>query len=247
MVDTNLLLLPLVALLAFLVKGMTGFGPAIVLVSLGALFLPPQIVVVLSALLAGTAGLIMLYNDPMKGAGKLWIPLAVAMGIGSVIGGLSFNLILPQYFNIILAAVILALGVWFFVGRARKDEAGLSDTLPAVCSVKDLGVALVAGVLGGAIGVGGPPMVYYMGRRFARHSLRQALVPVFLAASAARFFTYSAAGMVDRQVMIYGLVSLPGLLLGVYLGNKALFKVSEVLFSRIVAVVLVAVAVRLAV
>jgi len=247
MIDTDLLLLPLVALLAFLVKGMTGFGPAIVVVSLGALFLPPQVVVVLSALLAGTAGLIMLWTDPIKGAGRFWIPLAVAMGIGSVIGGLSLKLILPQYFNIILAVVILALGVWFFVGRARKDEAELSDTLPAVCNAKDLGVALLAGVLGGAIGIGGPPMVYYMGRRFAKRSLRQPLVPVFLAASAARFFTYVAAGMVDRQVMIYSLASLPGLLLGVYFGNKAFFKVSEVLFSRIVAVVLVAVAVRLAV
>jgi len=247
MVDSNLLILPPVAFLAFLVKGMTGFGPAIVVVSLGVLFLPPQMVVVLSALLAGTAGLVMLWSDLIKGAGRFWIPLAVAMGSGSIIGGLSFKLILPQYFNMILAAVILALGIWFFVGRARKDESDLSDKLPSACSLADLGVALVAGFVGGMIGIGGPPMVWYLSRQFAKRSLRQALVPVFLAASATRFFTYVATGMVDRQVLIYGLASAPGLLLGIYFGNKAFFKVSESAFSRIVAVVLVAVAVRLAI
>ena len=78
MVGTNLLRLPLAALLVLLVKGMTDFGPAIVTISPGALFLLPQMVVVLGALLAGTAGLVMLWIDSIKGqvsSGYRWLSL----------------------------------------------------------------------------------------------------------------------------------------------------------------------------
>jgi len=88
MIDFNLLIIAAIALLAFLVKGTTGFGPSIVIVSLGALFLPPHTVVVLSALLTVPAGMIMLWSDPIKGSCKFWVPLGAALAVGSIIGGL---------------------------------------------------------------------------------------------------------------------------------------------------------------
>jgi len=100
--------------------------------------------------------------------------------------------------------------------------------------------------MGGVIGIAGPPMVWYLGKRFAKRSLRQVLVPVFLGGSVTRLLTYAATGVVDRQVLVYGLASMPGLVLGIYLGNRVFLRVSENTFSRFVGVVLVVVAIRLA-
>lgn len=240
-----LILLALIAVLAYVLKGVTGFGPSIIIVALGSLILPTHAMVVLSAILNAVAGLILLLADPIQGRMRFWLPLAAAMTVGSVAGGLYVSIILPRLFNIIVGTVVALLALWFFFSRAGRAKADLEADLPARSSPLDLAVATFAGVLGGLTGIGGPPMVWYFGHRFSKRAFRQAVVPVFLLASVARIGTYWATGLIDVRIISYALASLPGLLLGVFLGNRAFFRISELTFSRAVGTVLMIVAVRL--
>jgi len=58
--------------------------------------------------------------------------------------------------------------------------------------------------------------------------------------------TYGCTGLVTTQVLLYVLSALPGLFLGIYLGNKVFFQLSEVWFNRVAGLVLIVVAVQLA-
>ena len=239
------ILLPLIAFLAFIVKAMTGFGPAIVVISLGSLIIAPHTIIATSAILDFLAGMILLRLDWSGKATRFWLPLAAAIVIGSVLGAVFLKLIPPSQFNIMLAIVIFLLGLWFAFGRDGTNTAGLRKTLKNHCSTLDVLFTFVGGVCGGLFGISGPPIIWHFGRQYAKTAFRQIVVPIFLAAAVARIVTYSAVGIVNVKVLAYVAAGLPGLLLGLFVGNKIFYQLSEKLFSRIVAVILIAVAVKL--
>ena len=49
----------------------------------------------------------------------------------------------------------------------------------------------------------------------------------------------AALGLMSTQIVLYSLISLPGLLLGVYVGNRTFFRISEKVFGAILGGVLI--------
>jgi len=227
------------------VKAVSGFGPAIVVVAFGSLLLPPHVVVPLSAMLDTTAGGILFVMDPAMAERRYWVPLAVAIVIGSVVGSLFLAAIRPETFRFVLATAIVALGIWFLLLRTRGEEGSLSPTIPERSTAPDLAFCAAGGVLGGFLGISGPPILWHFGRRLAKAPLRRLLIPVFLAAAIARVATYTGAELIGTPVLTAYAASLPGLLLGIVAGNKLFVRISETVFSRIVGTVLVITGVRL--
>lgn len=239
------LILPAIALVAFVLKAMTGFGPAIIVISLGSLVVEPQTIVATSAVLDSIAGAILLRSDWVKGGYRYWLPLAAAIVIGSVVGAISLKAIPADHFRRMLGIALFVLGVWFIAGRTGRDGSELDDALPEGSNFADRLATFVGGVLGGLIGISGPPIIWHFGRRFAKRVFRQILVPVFLIAAVARSATYASIGLMDAQVFRCVGLALPGLVIGILLGNRIFLRLSEVVFSRIVGSVLVAAALRI--
>ena len=243
--DAGLYALPIIAFLAFLLKAVSGFGPAIIVVALGAMILPPHSVVPLSSLLDVTAGSLLLMMDPAVKGKKFLLALSLAMVIGAVLGGFSLRVLSPDLFRYVLGGGIILLSVWFGIWRAGGNKPGLVDTVPEKFSAMDIGMSAFAGFCGGFLGITGPPVLWHLGRRFAKETLRKMLIPIFLAAAVARSLTYAAAGMVDTGVLQCYLVSLPGLFLGIYVGNRVFFRISETTFSRLIGGMLLLAGMRL--
>jgi uncharacterized protein len=109
----------------------------------------------------------------------------------------------------------------------------------------DYGVAAVAGVSGGLIGLGGPPLIIYLGSRVGKVEFRALLVPILLAAAVTRVATYGLTGQVHAQVLVLAAVSLPALPVGLMLGDRLFRRWSETAFQTAVAVLLAAVGARL--
>lgn len=245
MVNIEYFLLPLVAFLAYLLKAMTGFGPAIILISLGSLFIPPQPAIATSSILDIIAGIALLRIDWAKGAYRFWLPLAIAIAVGTIVGAIFLQIIPPAKFRVMLSTTILVLGIWFIIGRKETDATKLKSELPEKCKKIDTGFTFIGGFCGGLFGISGPPIIWNFGRQLAKRAFRQVLVPIFIIAAIARVTMYSSMGIVGWQVLKYVIVALPGLFLGLFVGNKIFFKLSELNFSRIVGAVLLAVAIKL--
>ena len=190
-------------------------------------------------------GAILFYRDPVKDSRSFWLPLAIAMIVGSVAGALILKVVPARSFDLLLGIFIAILGFWFILGRSKKGEAALEQTLPDRCSAGDLGVSLFSGLCGGLFAVGGPPIVFWLGRRFAKHAFRRALISVFFHATIARLLTYAGTNLVHSGYVVFTLYSVPGVILGILLGNRIFFALSERWFSHVVGVVLVLVSVKL--
>ena len=234
-----------IAFVAFVLKGATGFGPAIVVVSLGSLILPPHHVVVVSAFLDLIGGVVLLRYDRSLSSRAFWVALGAAIIGGSALGGVFLRLIAPEPFRVVLGIAILLLGFWFALVRALGRRGTLRDQCPARCSWTDLGVTGFAGILGGLVGIDGPPIIWHFGRKFEKGTLRGILIRVFLAAALARIVTYSATGLVNPEVLLYVAAAAPGLAVGTWLGNRVFLRISETTFSRITGAVLLLIGIRL--
>jgi uncharacterized membrane protein YfcA len=239
------ILLPLIASAAFFVKAMTGFGPALIFVSLGAQLLSPHAVIPVSAMLDATAGVILSVIDPIHGGRRFWMAPAAAIVVGSFFGGLLLGSMSADLLRLVLGVTIVALAFWFALHRARLLSGVLQDSLPVRSSVPDVLISGAGGVLGGLTGISGPPLIWHFGRKFAKRPLRQILIPVFLFAALARVGTYAGTGMITTQVLHAYLLALPGLLLGTFLGNRVFLKVDERTFSRVIGLVLLGSGLRL--
>ena len=245
MINTVFLAIGAIAVLAFFVKGATGFGPSIVLIALGSLLIEPQQVIVLATLTDVVGGLLLFRANRTPAAIRFWLPMGIVMMTGAIIGGYFLSVIPLDHFDLIISVVILVLGLWFIFGANGAQKMNLRTVLPTKCTPADLGVSMFAGLCGGFFGISGPPMVYHLGRKLAKTAFRQALIPIFLMAAIARLVTYTVTGLVTLPVLKLGAVALPGLLVGLYLGNHLFFKLSEQWFRRVVGIILVITALRL--
>ena len=235
----------LVAFLAYVIKTTTGFGTAIVTVSLGSLLIGSYEAVLLSPVIDVIGGAILFYRDPVTDNKSFWIPLTAAMTAGSIIGAVVLKLIPMQSFDVLVGAVIALLGFWFIISRSGKGESDLETTLPNRATPADLAVSTFSGLCGGLFAVSGPPIVYWLGRRFAKFSFRRTLIAVFFFSNVGRLIAYGATGLLFGRLLTMTLYSIPGIVLGIFLGDRLFHFLSEGWFSRVVGAVLLIVSIKL--
>ncbi len=245
MPEPVVLLLPLIAFLAYVIKATTGFGTAIIFVALGSLLIGTHDAIILCAVIDIIGGTILYFRDPVSDHRSLWIPLALAMVCGSIVGALLLNWFPADRLDFLVAGIISILGVWFMFGRGAAGAKAFSETLPVRTTGGDLTVSAFAGICGGLFAVSGPPIVYWLGRKYAKHAFRRTLIVVFFFATIARLLTYGATGMLTGRMLILSLAAVPGVLLGILLGNRLFIALSERWFGRVIGAVLVLVALRM--
>jgi hypothetical protein len=140
-----------------------------------------------------------------------WLVFATLFGIP--LGLLLLTSSHQRFVKAALGIVILAFSIYSLIGRAplelKRDHRGWL-----------LACGFVAGVLGGAYGMNGPPLVVYGAmRRWSAQHFRATLQGYFLPASIIGMIGYWLAGLWTPAVNHYYLLSLPVMLLGVFLGR----------------------------
>jgi len=208
----------LAAFVAAFVRGLAGFGLAILLVPLIALVIRPGEAVVVSNMLGLLIGLV--------GARKVW---NVGEQSAGVIGGLAmlmtpFGLVAlfatpPPVARVVIAAVAIAAFVMVLLpakpGHAPgKLETGLTGA--------------AAGLLTGFAGMPGPPVVpYYLRRPIPREVARASMLTVFLLTSTASTAAALALRLASWRDAVFALVLFVPVLIGNHLGSLAFGKVSD--------------------
>lgn len=112
-----------------------------------------------------------------------------------------------------LAGIIMLFSAYALIGRTPFELR--RDSRPWL-----LACGFCAGILGGAYGMNGPPLVIYGAmRRWSAQHFRATLQGYFLPASIIGMAGYWLAGLWTPAVTHYYLLSLPVTLLGVFLGR----------------------------
>ncbi len=208
----------LVVFIASLVRAVFGFGEALIAVPLLALILPIQIAVPLAVLLSIAIAAVVVVQDWRKIhlRSTAWLLLPTLAGIP-----LGIWLLRSAHQNLLkasLASVILLFATYSLLAkRAPHLEHESRAWL--------LGCGFLAGILGGAYGMNGPPLVVYGAmRRWSPQHFRATLQAYFLPASAIVVIGYAVCGVWTRPVTHYFLLSLlaaiPATLLGTIINRR---------------------------
>lgn len=218
MIDTGILYILLVVFFATLVQSTFGFGQAIIAVPLLALLIPIKIASPLIVLLSITIGAVVVMQDWRKVhlSSVVWLLVPTFLGIPLGIALLASSH--PHLLKALLAIVIVTFAANSLLGK--KPPALSKDSRPWL-----LGCGFFAGVLGGAYGMNGPPVVMYGAMRgWSPQHFRATLQGYFLISSLVALTGYWFAGLwvaaVTRDYLISLLVTIPAIFLGRALNHR---------------------------
>ena len=235
-------LISLLSLSAFFLKGVTGTGTTTVIIAVGSLFIDPKLTVVLSSFVNIFGGLSMVRVDPLPLPRRYWMPISILMIAGSVVGAITLDRIPSLQFQVILGGVFLLTAFWFLFNVPAPFE---NRKTPASADSMDLSIGTLAGFCGGFIGINGPPLVLHFSQKMDKRQLRRLLVLIFIPAAIAQTVTFMVSGLFNRQVMMWGLLMIPSMFVGIWLGNRTFHHISEIMFRRTLGLLLVFVSIRL--
>jgi uncharacterized membrane protein YfcA len=220
----------LIVFIATLIRSAFGFGEALVAVPLLAFCLSLQVAAPLAVLLSITIAGIVVVQDwkkiHLRSTG--WLVLSTLFGIP--LGLLALTTAPQRLVKVALGALILVFSAYSLAGRNPPELRRDSRVWLLACG-------FCAGILGGAYGMNGPPLVMYGSmRRWSAQHFRATLQAYFLPASLLGMAGYWMAGLWVPAVTHYYLLSLPAMLPAVFLGRVINHRLPAAAFMKYVYV-----------
>jgi uncharacterized protein len=229
----TVVMIALVVLVAALIRGLTGFGFAILAVPLLGLVIPPSqavIFAIIMQLLIGPFGVPQAWAQIDRRAvgwivGFAWISTPIGLWLLSTLA--------VEAARVIIAGIGLGCFFLFLIKRAPTP-----NTAPLHLAA----TGLASGLLNGFAAMPGPPVILYFVRdgvppRVARGSM----ITVFAGTAIAGTAVAALRGMITRELIVMALLALPIMITGNHIGARFFGSVSEELWrGLVIALLLVA-------
>lgn len=216
---------------AAFVRGLTGFGMAIILVPLLGLIMPPGEAVVLGILLQlliGSVGLDRISADADR---RTAVPIAVLAMLATPIGMMALTAVTPDVARLLIA--IIAIAAFLLILMPQHPD----GHRPGRASIGLAGVA--SGILTGFAAMPGPPVVpFYLRQRIAPGVARASMMLVFFATAIAGTLASLWLGLATMKLFILSLLLFVPMAIGDQVGARLFGRVPAPVWRGIVAAVL---------
>jgi hypothetical protein len=211
------------------VRGLTGFGMAILLVPVLALALPPVEAVVLTnalSLMIGATEIRSLVRDAERSA---WVIGALVV-VTTPIGLYALSLTGRDVARLVIALIALSAFVAILLPRRGNAVPGRGVTGF---------VGVLSGLMTGYAGMPGPPVVpFYAGRELPRATAKASMQLIFTIAATAGLLSATWLGILRPALLLFALAILPVIILGNRLGARVSGRVSDRVWRASVGLVL---------
>jgi uncharacterized protein len=212
-IHASLLLVLVIVFVATLVRSAFGFGEALIAVPLLALCMPMNVAAPLAVLLSITVAVIVVIQDWRQIHLRSAAGLLTATVFGIPIGLLALTSAHQQWMKAGLGILIILFAAYSLLSSGTLQLKRENRPLLLLSG-------FLAGILGGAYGMNGPPLVVYGSlRRWSPQHFRATMQAYFLPASMFGMIGYWSAGLWTRTVTREYLVSVPAMLPAVFLGR----------------------------
>lgn len=220
-----------ILLVAYFIRGITGFGSGLISVPLLALFLPLQFVVPLILLLDFTASIVI---GGLHFKRVIWneIVILIPFGVVGVMLGTALLVKLPPEPMLIALAGFILIFALRSILNIRGDR--------PISRIWAIPAALTGGTVGALFGTGGPPYVIYLTHRIHDKSdLRATFSALFFTEGMTRIASFLIVGLLlSSQVWVAYFAALPVMLGALHLGGRVHVGISQVQMTRLVGVLL---------
>lgn len=217
-----------------LVRGFSGFGSALIYVPLMASVYEPRVAAASFLLIDFATGLTFVFGVWRNAVWREILPLAAAALTAAQFGTLILQYADPTLLRWVIALFIAALlpvlmSGWRYHGRPML--------------VVTIGVGVLAGTLGGAIQISGPPIIlYWLGSAHEAAVMRANFVSYFALFAAGSLVTYLAHGLITAQVIALAILIGPLHIFAMWLGGRVFRFASEATYRRVAYVIIAAAA-----
>jgi len=227
----NIIALSLIIFIASIVRGITGFGLALVAVPMIVFIMPVTDTAVFISIINVIFSLLYyrkskeIVKDQPLGAMAVWT------GIGVAAGTVLLKLVNPAYIQLLWGLLIIFIVISLVRGlnlHVKSERAALTLS------------GLFGGVLAGATGITGPPVAVILSSIKTPKEKFNAIISIFIlfAVSFALVF-YLITGLIRKEIILLALCSVPALLAGLYTGDRLVSRISQKTFTTIVYIVLI--------
>lgn len=218
------------ALAAAFIRGLAGFGMALVLVPVLGLAITPQAAVVSMNLIGVLIGLVGI-RGLVRQAEHSAVPIGALAIVATPAGLYLLSLTGPDLARLLIAMIALAAFAALLLPR-KSTAAHYGAAVTGATGI-------MSGILTGFAGMPGPPVIpYYLRRPVPPHVARASMMAIFLATSIAGSLAAWWLGMLGgREIMLTALL-FPAILLGNWLGSQAFGKISDLAWRLFVGAVL---------
>ena len=234
-IDTlTLLLLMLVALVAGMSRGFSGFGAALIFVPLAGVLVGPKLGAPILVIIDGIFASYLIPSAWKLGDRRDIALMFSGAIIGVPVGTVILTLFAPltlQWLIVGMAAAMLVLLIsgWRYHGRPHASAT--------------IFVGAISGLFSGIAQIGGPPVVsYWLGTDTAHAKLRANVILYFAASTVLSLATYVWGGLMTAQVLKLALFTGPAYGFGTLAGARMFGLASPAVF-RISSLALIALAV----
>ena len=214
---------------AYVVKGLSGFGGGLVAIPFLALLFPLKFIVPVFGLLSYSGTIMQSLQLRKQVVWRDLLPL-----IPFSLAGISVAV--WMLVNVEANLLVLALGI-FVLAYSVYSLLSFHDTTGSRYW------AILAGSFGGLVGAlfgtGGPFYVAYLKmRRLDKGAFRATIATIFLIDGGTRIFAYASTGLYTSQVLTLCAVMFPVLIAGMYVGNHLHIKIEPHRFNQIISILL---------
>jgi uncharacterized membrane protein YfcA len=211
-------------------QAVSGFGFSLVSIPILALVVPVKAAIVGGAMLGLVQSGLVVARDHRHVERRSAAVLVMAALAGMPIGVLVITRVREEPLQVLIAVTVLA-----FTGLLWRRVRLPTDSLPA-----EVGVGFTSGMLSTSTGMSGPPLVIALQARGVPPSaFRATLAAVFVSGSAISLLLFWSKGLVTADALRVAAAGLPGLLVGILVGELAFRRVDHERFRAIVLVLLV--------
>ena len=215
--------------LAGLTQGLTGFGLALVAVSILVNFLSPKVVIPMIVILSIVTNSVILFESrKWVDLKRIW-PLMVTGIAGMPLGTYLLVVLDVGTLRVFIGIVMALFAIAFLMGFSMQIKNEKVAFAP---------VGLVSGLLQGSTSLSGPPVIlFFVNQGVAKQVFRANLVAYFTVLSLATVPAYAIGGLITGEVLKYVLWFLLPMIIGVAVGIKLAHKIEERLFRNIALVI----------
>jgi uncharacterized membrane protein YfcA len=216
-----------------LIRGIFGFGNALIAMPLLAMLIGIRTTTPLIALISSFMALIILARDWRKVQIKSARQLIISSLPGIPLGLLLLKGVHEDAVKIILAVIIIGFSIYDLVSPRLTISGRFRFAFIS---------GFMAGILGGAYNTNGPPIVIYGTlRRWSPHNFRATLQGYFFPVSLLIIGGHGLAGLWTAEVFRLCIVSLPIVFVTILTGEKINRKIPRGKFDKYVHVLLIAI------
>lgn len=220
---------------AAIVRGFSGFGFSLLSITALTLAMPQSQVVPSIFMLEIAASLHLIPGIWRDIDWRSLRPLLLGCLLGTPIGVLVLANVPPAPMAVAMAVFVIASAVLMLRGVRLTQSPSPAATVA---------VGALSGLINGAFGAGGPPVIlFYFSTPAAAAIGRASIIAYFLGTDSLGLAWDAAHGLLTRQTVLQALIWLAPLLLGVALGARGFHRVSEATFRRWVLRLLILIAV----